>query len=561
MTRLFRIGMAAALGVLGLTAASQPASAVPEAPSAEAQFFTLLNDARQAEGLRPLTRDPGLDAVATEWSGHMATTFARTGVVIRPGVKEHTVAPDCEVDALCHRPNLAEAVGTVEPNWRSAGENVGTGGEVQSLHNAFMNSKGHRDNIMGDYNRAGVGVVISGTTIWVTFNFLKGPELVTGSGGGSTAGAGAHKVTATATPNATPLGSPSKLVALTPRRVLDTRDRGSVVPAGGEVVVDLSSQSDKPSDATAAALNVTATDTAADGYLTVYPCSVARPLASSVNYTAGRTVPNNVTVALGSTAKVCIYSQVAAHVVVDLAGWYSPTASGGAGLEATTPARLLDSRESGGRNQSFVVALGSSVPAGATAVTLNVTVTEPLFAGYLTAYPCGGTVPLASNLNFAAGQTVPNLVTVKIGEGRSVCLYANAPTNVVVDLDGWYIGTGKTVRAVSPTRLLDTRDGSGGWLGALSAGQAIDLPVAGTAGIPSDASGVLLNVTVTAATAGGYLTVYPCGADRPLASNLNFTAGQTVSNAVAVRLGTGGSVCLYANQGVHLVADVAGYTR
>ena len=558
MRRLFRIGMATALGVLGLTAASQPANAVPEAPSAEAQFFTLLNDARQTEGLKPLVRDHGLDAVALEWSGHMSATFAHSGIVIRPGVKEHAVPADCDVDALCHRPNLAEAVASVEPSWRAAGENVGTGGEVPSLHNAFMASPGHHANIVGDYNRVGVGVVISGSTIWVTFNFLRGPDLAGGTA--PLRDNGAHKVTPTATPNVTPLGASAKLVPLAPRRVLDTRDAGVAVPAGGEVVVDLSAQSDKPADATAAALNVTATDTAGNGYLTVHPCSVARPLASSVNYAAGRTVPNNVTVALGSTGKVCIYTQVAAHIVVDLDGWYSPTAPGGAGLETVTPSRLLDSRNSGGRNQSFTVALGAVVPASASAVTLNVTVTDPLFSGYLTVYPCGSPVPLASNLNFAPGQTVPNLVTVKIGEGRSVCLYANSPTNVVVDLDGDFTAAGRAVRAVNPSRLLDTRDGSGGWLGALSAGQSIDLPVAGVAGIPADAAGVLLNVTVADAAAAGYVTVYPCGSDRPLASNLNYAAGQTTSNAVAVKLGTG-SVCLFSTQSVDLIADVAGYVR
>ena len=179
---------------------------------------------------------------------------------------------------------------------------------------------------------------------------------------------------------------------------------------------------------------------------------------------------------------------------------------------------------------------------------------------FVTAFPGGVlTPPVASNLNVVPGQTVPNLVTVKIGTGRSVCVYANVPTNVVVDLAGWFAANGKAVATVAPTRLLDTRDGTGGWLNALSAGQVIDLQVAGTAGIPDGAGGVLLNVTVTGATSGGFVTVYPCGGDRPLASNLNFAPGQTVANAVEIPLGAG-KACFFSSAPAHVIADVAGYT-
>jgi hypothetical protein len=111
---------------------------------------------------------------------------------------------------------------------------------------------------------------------------------------------------------------------------------------------------------------------------------------------------------------------------------------------------------------------------------------------------------------------------------------------------------------VSPARLLDTRDGTGGWIGALATGQSIDLEVAGVAGIPDEVTGVLLNVTATDATGSAYVTVFPCGTDRPLASNLNVARGQTVANAVFAPLGEG-KVCLFASAPLHLVVDVAGY--
>ena len=69
----------------------------------------------------------------------------------------------------------------------------------------------------------------------------------------------------------------------------------------------------------------------------------------------------------------------------------------------------------------------------------------------------------------------------------------------------------------------------------------------------------MLNVTVTESTAPGFVTVYPCGIPRPLASNLNFDIGTTVANATLVKVGANGTVCLFNSGTTHLVADVNGY--
>lgn len=81
----------------------------------------------------------------------------------------------------------------------------------------------------------------------------------------------------------------------------------------------------------------------------------------------------------------------------------------------------------------------------------------------------------------------------------------------------------------------------------------------GASGVPNNARAAVLNVTVTGAQGNGYVTVYPCGATRPITSNLNFVAGQTIPNAVIAKIGTDGKVCIYANVGTHLIADVNGY--
>src|SRR5665648_485821 len=118
--------------------------------------------------------------------------------------------------------------------------------------------------------------------------------------------------------------------------------------------------------------------------------------------------------------------------------------------------------------------------------------------------------------------------------------------------------------SLSPSRLLDTRAGVGAPKAPVVAGRTVALQVAGRGGVPaSGVSAVVLNVTVTAPTRAGYLTVYGDGTTRPLASNLNFIPAQMVPNLVIAPVGTNGKVALYngSTGTVQLVADVAGYYR
>jgi hypothetical protein len=182
----------------------------------------------------------------------------------------------------------------------------------------------------------------------------------------------------------------------------------------------------------------------------------------------------------------------------------------------------------------------------------------------VTVFPCGQAPPNSSNLNTTAGGTVPNSVTVKVGAGGKVCLFADISTHLLVDLNGYY-PAGSSFVAVSPARLLDTRaggstvDGLFKGSGATVPGSVLELPVAGRGTVPGDASAVVLNVTATGASAAGYVTVFPCGQAPPNSSNLNTTAGGTVPNSVTVKVGAGGKVCLFADISTHLLVDVNGY--
>jgi hypothetical protein len=324
----------------------------------------------------------------------------------------------------------------------------------------------------------------------------------------------------------------------------------------------------------AVVMNVTVTEATAPSYLTVYPTGVARPLASNLNYGKGQTVPNLVKAKVGAGGKVSAFNAAgAAHVIFDVVGWYSD-ASGrqGARYHPLAPDRILDTRDDPagplgpGEVGYLDVVNGAGVPpSGVSAVVLNVTVTEPTAPSFLTVFPGDEDVPLASNLNFGPGQTVPNLVVVKVGVDGDVGFYnAAGSVHVVADVVGWYSDpsseVGARFLAQAPARILDTRDGTGPAPGKVGRAATLSVAVTGVGGVPAGASAVVLNVTVTEPTAPSYLTVYPSGTPRPLASNLNYVAGQTVPNLVVAKVGTDGRVDAFNAAGAtHLVFDVVGW--
>lgn len=281
---------------------------------------------------------------------------------------------------------------------------------------------------------------------------------------------------------------------------------------------------------------------------------------------------------------VCLSSFAAADLKVSLVGWLSSegpdatrlppylwsTASGvrSPGMVAVPPVRVLDTRDGTGTD------IAEPLPGGATqildltdhisdlsvAVVLNVTVTGPAAPGFVTVYPCDEGRPTASNLNFTKDQTVPNLVTVPLAADGTVCLYSDATTDLIADFAGTYEwGGGEGSNPIAPTRLMDTRDGTGvAKAGKLPGGVVTRLQVAGPGrAVPTGATAITMNVTVNDPTQPGFLTVYPCDTAPPIVSNLNFTAHQTVANLVTVKLAADGSVCILPQWDTHVIVDAA----
>ena len=366
--------------------------------------------------------------------------------------------------------------------------------------------------------------------------------------------------------------------SLQPARLLDTR-AGLGAPlakvgAGGSVALQVTGRGGVPAaGVSAVALNVTVTAPTAESFLTVWPTGQARPLASNLNYRPGQTVPNMVVVKVGQGGKVSLFNYSGStDLVVDVAGWYGlDDDPEGARYSPLVPSRLLDTRIPGApaprlgpaTTASLQVTGRGGVPeAGVTAVALNVTVAGSTAESFLTAWPAGQARPLASNLNYMANQTVPNMVIVKVGEGGMVNLFNYAgSTDVVVDVAGWYGTEGARYRALAPTRILDTRIALGSPAAKVAEGSTLAMQVTGRGGVPAaGVSAVALNVTVTGPTALSFLTAWPHGDARPLASNLNYTANQTVPNMVIVKVGAGGMVDLFNYLGAtEVIADVAGW--
>ena len=222
--------------------------------------------------------------------------------------------------------------------------------------------------------------------------------------------------------------------------------------------------------------------------------------------------------------------------------------------QAISPQRLLDTRIAFGTASDSMTSPGVPTPialpdtvAGAAAVAVNITVTAPTGDGFATAYPCGQTAPLASNVNYRAGQTVPNLVIAKPGDGGAVCVVTTVAAHLVADLQGWF-PAGSYVALPAPQRVLDTRAGGGT---KMAAGVPMVLVSDGSA------DAIVANVTAVDADAPGYLTVYPCGSTPPVTSNVNFGVGDAVAN-LSIAQSANGGVCGFASAPTDVVVDVQG---
>ena len=254
----------------------------------------------------------------------------------------------------------------------------------------------------------------------------------------------------------------------------------------------------------------------------------------------------------------------------------------------------LDPPSAGGSIQIQVTGTagtsGGSVPddAEAVVITLTAVASSSTGNGYLSAYPAGTARPIASSLNYAPGEAVPNLVTVTVGSGGKISIMSSSGSvNVVVDVEGYYAPSGSGGSYFDPltssARILDTRctqttpphvlpgycstenipSANADVVAPGSAG-IIAVKVTGMDGVPATGvTAVMLNITAAGPpSANGYLTVWPTGTLRTITSNVNFFHN-TTSDSVIVATGQGshaGEVDIYNSSGTsQLIVDVSGW--
>lgn len=388
------------------------------------------------------------------------------------------------------------------------------------------------------------------------------------------------------------------LQSVVPARVLETRDQPDAKTIDGEFEGDGRVRAGEvielemfgrtgvgvPDTASAVLLNVVAVGPSAVGFLTLFPCGSDQPLAANVNYSIGGAAANSVLAKIGDGGKVCIYSEAETDVVIDVNG-YVPF---GGDNTAVDPARIYDSRSIDGAEtidgqQQGVGRVGAGETARVNVTSragvpsdiadgqssgsayLNVVAIRPGANGFLTVFPCTDERPLSANVNYAAGGVAPNAVLARLSGDGDVCIYSSAETDLVVDING-YVPQFSATTGVTPRRFLETRSGDGletfdglfEGKGRLGAGETLELTIHDRRDEFDRPGAVFLNIVAVAPSSTGFITVFPCDAERPLAANVNYNAGAIGYNAVFAQLSADGKVCLYSSAATDLVVDVNG---
>ncbi len=374
-----------------------------------------------------------------------------------------------------------------------------------------------------------------------------------------------------------------EFVPLTPCRVVDTRGPGG--PFGGPTLAAGSTRSFPipqggcgiPGTAQAYSLNVTVVPQGPLYYLTLWPTGQAQANVSTLNSWAGAVAANAAIVPAGTGGAVSVYVPGATDLILDINGYFDT--SGGPASYAfypETPCRVADTRGvtgtfggppmTGGQSRDFPIPLsGCGTPPTARAYSLNFTVVPSGYLGYLTAWPTGQAPPVASTLNSWTGKVVANAALVPAGANESISVYVSNPTDVILDIDGYFGlpgGAGAlSFYPVTPCRVADTRGAAGPFGGPeMAAGEtrSFAIPASGC-NIPATAAAYSMNVTVVPDARLSYLSAWPAGSGAPVVSTLNSWDGSVVANAAIVPAGASGAISVYVTDPTHVILDINGY--
>ena len=378
-----------------------------------------------------------------------------------------------------------------------------------------------------------------------------------------------------------------QFVPVTPCRVVDTRKNdsfsGSTLQGGTSNSWALPSSPylsscgvTIPPKVAAYSLNITAVPHKTLSYLTAWPTGLTQPNISTLNSYDGRVKANAAILpagVAGTNEAVSVYVTNTSDVILDIDGYFIPTASSTLAFFPLTPCRLVDTRQQNngqGFNNTETFNLPQSASSGgaygtctpfslsaAQAYSLNVTalpVNGPV--DYITIWPAGGSQPVVSTLNDYTGTVVANAAVVPAGSQQQTSVFTTNQANLLIDINGYFAPVsagGQSLYVFAPCRVLDTRGGNGAFSGALT------VPVLGSpCEVPSAAQGYVLNATALPSPQLQYLTLWPDGESQPVVSTLNAYDGAVTSN-MAIMPNLDGSIDAWAEGTTQLILDISSY--
>ncbi len=372
-------------------------------------------------------------------------------------------------------------------------------------------------------------------------------------------------------------------VPLTPARILDTRSGTGGVdhPLTSHVPITFQATGvgGVPAGAAAVTGNLTVVGQSSQGWLYIGPGPLANPGSSTLNFRVGDILANGVTVTLSSTGSLSITfvgTGLGPEVIFDVSGYFVADSSGDTYVPLT-PARILDTRSgTGGVDHpltshvpiTFQATGVGGVPAGAAAVTGNLTVVGQSSQGWLYIGPGPLANPGSSTLNFRVGDILANGVTVTLSSTGSLSITfvgTGLGPEVIFDVSGYFVAdsSGDTYVPLTPARILDTRSGTGGVDHPLTSHVPITFQATGVGGVPAGAAAVTGNLTVVGQSSQGWLYIGPGPLANPGSSTLNFRVGDILANGVTVTLSSTGSLSVTfgapGGSTTAAVFDVGGY--
>lgn len=375
-------------------------------------------------------------------------------------------------------------------------------------------------------------------------------------------------------------------VPIPPLRILDSRTGSGGAENffwdGIPKAIDVAGLGTIPANAVAITGNLTVVLQGSGGYVSVGPTVSANPSSSTINFPGGEARANNLTLPLNADGDLMAVFKSnipdrGTGLILDVSGYFLSDDTG-ATYEPITASRVLDSRFGVGlagkflvnEPRTFQVTGPGGVPAGAVAVTGNLTVVGQSKPGYVSLTPTPQANPPTSTINFPVGDTRANGVTVPLsaaGKLSAVYKASGGSTDLIFDVTGYYVDdlTGLRFYPLNPGRIMDTRFIMNQLYGRFTSSAPRTLVTGGHFGVPTNALAVTGNLTVVGQTKAGYVSITKTPTATPSVSTLNFPLGDVRANGVTVPLNTANDMALVykATSGAktHLILDVTGYFR